>query len=141
MYLLDVNLWIALAFQAHVQHAAARRWFDSQPVGTCHFCRLAQIGFLRIASNPRMVGVTAVTIDAAWTLYDDLMADERVGFSNEPSGVEAELRSLSAGKQFSAKLWNDGYLAAFARATGLQVVSFDRDFLKFANARSVILSV
>ncbi len=29
MFLLDVNVWIALAFATHVHHTAAKVWFES----------------------------------------------------------------------------------------------------------------
>lgn len=32
MFLPDVNLWLALAFESHVHHAAARSWFETPHV-------------------------------------------------------------------------------------------------------------
>ena len=52
--LLDVNVLISLAWPNHPCHEAARAWFDghSGPWASCH---LTQAGFLRIASNPRIL--------------------------------------------------------------------------------------
>jgi hypothetical protein len=44
MFLLDVNVWIALAFATHVHHPAANVWFDSVSGGLFFFCRTTQQG-------------------------------------------------------------------------------------------------
>jgi len=43
----DVNVWLALVFNAHAHHPSALAWFNSLSGETCHFCRLTQLGFLR----------------------------------------------------------------------------------------------
>ncbi|MFY7913869.1 MAG: PIN domain-containing protein [Rubrivivax sp.] len=40
-----------------------------------------------------------------------------------------------------ARLWTDAYLAALARASGLRLVTFDRDFERFGLERCLILDV
>jgi predicted nucleic acid-binding protein len=53
VYLLDVNLLIALAWDAHVFHQGAHRWFGQ--VGAANFatCNTTQSGFVRISLNPK----------------------------------------------------------------------------------------
>jgi predicted nucleic acid-binding protein len=51
MHLRDINVWLAMAFRRHVGHVAAVAWFQAAS-GQCFFCRLTQMGFLRLASNP-----------------------------------------------------------------------------------------
>jgi uncharacterized protein len=41
---------------------------------------------------------------------------------------------------FSPKVWNDAYLAAFARSVDFEVVTFDQGFAHYANLRRTILS-
>jgi len=54
MYLLDINVWMAIAFNQHQKHTSARTWFDGWPAGSrCYFCRYTQMGFLRLATNPK----------------------------------------------------------------------------------------
>lgn len=55
-YLLDVNVWFALAVVEHRHHEEAKRWWD-QTNGILGFVRMTQIGLLR--------------------LFDDLGRDER----------------------------------------------------------------
>ncbi|MCA9207548.1 MAG: hypothetical protein KDA55_04295, partial [Planctomycetales bacterium] len=51
MFLLDVNVWLALVFQRHLHHQLASDWFSLQPDNSCCFCRFTQIGFLRLATT------------------------------------------------------------------------------------------
>jgi predicted nucleic acid-binding protein len=46
MFLPDINVWLALAFDRHSHHAAAIAWYgnSNEP---CSFCRWTQQGFLR----------------------------------------------------------------------------------------------
>ncbi len=64
----------------------------------------------------------------AWAAYDRWFEDDRVGFLEEPTGLESVLRSLSRLQHPAPKDWADSYLAAFAAASHLTVVTFDRAF-------------
>ena len=44
------------------------------------------------------------------------------------------------GATFSPKVWNDAYLAAFARTAGLTLITFDRGFAQFTDLTAAILS-
>ena len=87
MFLPDVNVWIALAFATHVHHVAAKNWFDGLPSGLFFFCRMTQQGFLRLATDPRVLQSQAVTLPEAWKMYDTVLRDVRISFSDEPVGV------------------------------------------------------
>ena len=50
-YLLDVNVWIALAAERHTHHRVARYWFSNLQDEKLAFCRLTQLGFLRLLTN------------------------------------------------------------------------------------------
>ena len=140
MHLLDINVWVALAFRQHRYHASALSWFNSVDQGPCCFCRLTQMGFLRLASNPQVMGNNAATLQQAWDAYDALWADPRVGYVDEPVGVESIWRSLTQAAAFSPKVWNDAYLAAFAQAIDFEIVTFDHGFIQYPNLRNTILS-
>src|SRR5438094_9199339 len=96
MHLLDINVWLALTFDAHVHHPAAKTWFDGLPSATvCCFCRLTQQGFLRLATNPSVFGKDAVTLQHAWQKYDLFLSDPRVPFAEEPALIETHWRIYS----------------------------------------------
>lgn len=131
MHLADANLWLALAFEVHAHHQRALRWFDAREPESCAMCRLAQSGFLRLATNPAVFGIEAVVTAQAWDLYDELLSDERVFYLPEPNGLEQAWRRYTKGQQYSTKVWSDAYLAAFANACGIALVSFDTGFLNY----------
>jgi len=141
MHLPDINVWLALTFDAHVHHPAAKTWFDGLPSGTvCFFCRLTQQGFLRLASNRGVFGKHAVTLPDAWQKYDVLLSDPRVAFAEEPPDLETHWRVFTQGQAFSPQVWNDPYLAAFALAGKLDLVTFDKGFTQYANLACTLLS-
>ena len=104
MLLPDVNVWLALVFDAHVHHPSALAWLNSITHETVYFCRLTQQGFLRLANNPKVFPRDAVSTDMAWQLYDTTLSDRRVSFVDEPAGLETAWRGLTQGRQFSPKL-------------------------------------
>ena len=48
MHLLDINVWLALAFEVHAHHRRAKKWFQGAGPDSCAFCWLTQQGFLKI---------------------------------------------------------------------------------------------
>ena len=64
-------------------------------------------------------------------VLDDMMVDDRFSYWDEPNGLLLKLRLFTKGYPFSPKLWQDAYLAAFAMAGNLQLVTFDAGFQKF----------
>jgi uncharacterized protein len=140
MFLADVNLWLAMAFQSHVHHAPAKAWFDGLSTELCFFCRLTQQGFLRLASNPKAFPADAVRLDEAWRLYDLFLSDPRVACAPEPANIETSWRGFTQAKQFSPRVWNDAYLAAFAAEAGYALVTFDQGFKVYANVKCLILT-
>jgi toxin-antitoxin system PIN domain toxin len=140
MHLPDVNVWLALTFDSHVHHPAAKSWFDALPSSSlCYFCRLTQQGLLRLATNLTVVGKHALTLADAWSKYDVWLSDPRIGFHSEPNQIETRWRSFTQHHSFSLKVWNDGYLAAFALESGLELVTFDQSFAAYSGIKCRIL--
>ncbi len=52
IYLLDVNVLLALCDGAHAQHEAAHRWFARHGHNSWATCPITENGFVRIASHP-----------------------------------------------------------------------------------------
>lgn len=53
VYLLDINVLIALSDPMHVHHEAAHRWFSVAGSVGWATCPLTENGFVRISSHPR----------------------------------------------------------------------------------------
>jgi hypothetical protein len=139
-YFPDLNVWVAMAYRGHQHHAASRLWFDSLESDTAGFCRITQMGFLRLLTNPMVMGDEVKTQADAWKAYDVLASDPRVVFLTEPDevAVEDEFRRLTTTPRSAHHQIPDAYLAAFARAGGMTLVTFDRALSKIAR-RDVLL--
>jgi toxin-antitoxin system PIN domain toxin len=130
--LLDSNVWVAATFPRHEFHAAAlavlRSATLSQPAV---FCRATEQSFLRLATSPHMLarydqpGLTNRDALAALNL---LLARPSIQIRDEPPGTVSLWHRLAARDTASPKVWMDAYLAAFAMAGDLSLVTLDRDF-------------
>src|SRR5579875_2631868 len=89
-------------------------------------CRIAQMGLLRLLSNPAVLGEDVIARSEAWRVADAFLADPRVTWSDEPAGLEQAWRAFSGRDDRSHKPWTDDYLAAFAQAGGMTLATTDR---------------
>ena len=101
---------------------------------------MTQQGFLRLVTNPKAFGKDAVSMDEAWRLYDVFLGDGRISYAEEPAGLEPLWRGYTGGLSFSPKVWNDAYLAAFAKSAGWQLVTCDQAFSRYQGVNAVILT-
>lgn len=138
--LCDVNILLALCYEGHVHHPHALNWFAQQDDLDVVLCRQVQLGLLRLLSNSAVMGEDVCTLDQAWSVYDLMVSDARFEFRAEPEGVEPFLRQYSAAGQASPKLWQDAYLAAFARSGKLRLVTFDQGFRQFDDLQLILLN-
>lgn len=67
----------------------------------------------------------------AWETYDRLCEDDAVIFAEEPPGLDRIWRQLAHPGTASPKLWMDAYLAAFAIAGKMRLVTLDHNFKSF----------
>jgi uncharacterized protein len=138
MKLLDVNVWLAAAWARHEHHPVAKRWIDTAEDDLA-FCRVTQMVFLRLITNPTIMQRDAVSRRQAWEVVDRLMADPRTRFLNEPEGLVALWVTFSKRDDRNHLLWTDDYLAAFAHAARAELVTFERAFRKRYPAVGVIV--
>ena len=122
-----MNVWLALSYPAHSHFEKAEVWFRAQDEeATFVFCRHTQLGFFRLMNNEAAMGNDRLNQRQCWELYDRWIGSGTAVFMEEPAGIETGLR-LRTGLEFaSPKTWADAYLAAFAEATRLTLVTFDR---------------
>ena len=139
MLLPDVNVWLALTFDSHIHHPAAKKWFDALSDQVCYFCRMTQLGLLRLATNQKVFGVHVLTLGQAWQEYDKFQSDGRISYADEPANLEPQWRSWTQNQTFSPRVWNDAYLAAFAKIAGLELVTFDKGFAQYIGVKCTIL--
>ena len=126
-----MNVWVALTHDGHRHHRLALEWFSALGDGArLFFCRITQLGLLRLLSQAAVMGKQDVMSQAdAWRAFDLWATDGRVSLLPEPAGLETEFRRMTAHKPIAApKDWADSYLSAFAQAGGLTLVTFDKGF-------------
>ena len=132
----DINVWVALTYEGHAHHSTAVEWFTTvNQDSILVFCRFTQLGLLRLLTTEAVMGDEVMTQAEAWTAYDRWQQDDRVEFLDEPSGLEPRFRSLTRLRNPAAKDWADSYLASFAAAAQLTVVTFDRALRRKVKAR------
>jgi toxin-antitoxin system PIN domain toxin len=125
--LLDVNVWVALNFDEHAHHVAAKQWYVAVPTSTTLvFCRQTQLGLFRILTTAAVMGQAVLTQLGCWQIYDRWNETGQVAWADEPQDMEVRLRALTSHAAGSSKEWMDAYLAAFAETAGIQLVTFDR---------------
>lgn len=134
-FLLDTNVWMALAFATHSHRSQAVEAYaqveESRPAV---FCRATQQSFLRVATTPvilRKYGADSFTNDDALDVLNRFLSSPTVSYWDEPPGLVPLWHRLAGRPTASPKVWMDAYLAAFAIAGGLKVVTFDHDFKSF----------
>src|SRR5438045_4176239 len=132
IFLLDVNVWLALASARHIHSGLSSRWLDSIGAASALFCRVTQMGLLRLLTNQSVMGDDVLPSRDAWRVYRAILADERIGFPPEPFTLEEHWRKLTAQDRPTPKIWTDAYLAAFARSAAMQLVTLDRGVLAMA---------
>jgi len=64
----------------------------------------------------------------AWAIYDRMLKNDSVSLLDEPPDLDRRFRALTRSRQASPKAWADAYLAAFAEASQVTLVTFDHSF-------------
>ncbi len=126
----DVNVWLALTYERHVHHSAAKDWLEGvDTAARLCFCRFTQISFLRLLNTSVVMGEDGVLSQAqAWDAYDRWIEDGAAILLEEPAAIEPSFRAFSRQTRLAPKDWADSYLAAFASVLSLRLVSFDQGF-------------
>ncbi|MBV9036896.1 MAG: hypothetical protein JO182_20570 [Acidobacteriaceae bacterium] len=138
-FLIDINVWLAMTWNEHPQHAHASLWYSSINNASLWFCRLTMLGFLRLLTNSKVMGNSTVTVNEALKLYERWMHDPRVELVPEPRGMEKAFREalIPFALQPATKAIADCYLVGFAEASGAHLVTFDKGLASSAQARKV----
>jgi len=120
-------VWLALSSRDHQHFSIAWNWYMATSEETVlTFCRLTQLGFLRLLTTQSVMGQGTLSQAQAWEAYDQWLEAAGAEFAEEPMELESIFRSLSCGRQASPKEWADSYLAAFAETANLALVTFDK---------------
>ncbi len=136
----DANFWLALAWSGHVAHPVAKSWWESNARQQIVFCRVTEMALLRLLTNRAVLADEAKTQAGAWQTYEMLRRSPRVEFLGEAAGFNQHWQKFSARDASATQRWSDDYLAAFACAAGLRLVTFDAGFSFYPNLAVELLA-
>ncbi|MFZ1319025.1 MAG: TA system VapC family ribonuclease toxin [Candidatus Nitrotoga sp.] len=124
VFLLDVNVLIALIDPAHVQHDAAHDWFAAHGKRAWATCPLTENGVLRIVGHPRYPNSPGTPAEVAQLMKGLRALPGYVFWPDNISLLDTEMidteRLLNSGQV------TDSYLLALACAHKGQLATFDR---------------
>jgi toxin-antitoxin system PIN domain toxin len=145
-YLIDINVWLAMTWDLHPQHASASRWYtglNKSNDAALWFCRMTMLGFLRLLTNRAVMGDSTVTVNSALRLYDQWTLDPRVELVPEPRSIDSLFREALApvAVQSATKAIADCYLIGFAAAAGAHLVTLDKGLAGLARRQRVLATL
>lgn len=140
-YFPDINVWLALVYEGHEHHPRAQHWFEELQDERLYFSRFTQLGLLRLLTHASIMRSDVKNSRQAWQVYDALLQDTHISFSNEPANAELArlFRNLSTTSEVSPQRWTDAYLAAFAQALEFELVTFDRALANLSRPSAILL--
>ena len=135
----DVNVLLALLAAGHAHHIPARQWFEGREPDSVAICRVTQMGLLRLLTNAKVFSSDAHSVEQAWNISNDVLADRRVFFEYEPPDLETEWRAMMSHRSVGPSSWTDAFLAAFSKQYGYEMVTFDHGFRRWNNLNLTVL--
>lgn len=127
-YLPDAKVWVALAVDAHPHHAQAKAWFKGIGKNSLAFCRITEMGLLRLLTNSHVMSGEALSAQGAWAVRQQFETHGRVRYLEEAEGFAAIWRGTSGAGKVGPNYWTDAYLGSFCASSGATLVTFDRGF-------------
>ena len=139
MKLVDANVLIYAANRSAMHHRRAHAWWEAalsgdEPVGLTWVTLLA---FIRL-STKRGILDQGLSLSQAASEVRSWLAQPTVRLVRETEGHAECLLGLLREAGTAGNLTTDAHLAALAICHGATVVSFDRDFGRFANLRWMV---
>lgn len=123
IYLLDVNVLVALLWPNHMHHGAVVHWFGNDGSRQFATCPLTELGFARLSCNPAAVG-KAITLSAALETLAGLAKMPNHHFLTETVPLHSTLLPISA-NVVGYRQVSDAYLMAVARLHGAKLATLD----------------
>jgi uncharacterized protein len=123
IYLLDVNVLVALLWPNHMHHGAVIRWFGSDGKRQFATCPLTELGFARLSCNPAAAG-KAVTLSTALETLATVSRMPNHHFLGETTQLHLTLSPIAA-YVIGYRQVSDAYLIALAHLHGAKLVTLD----------------
>lgn len=123
VYLLDVNVLIALIDSAHIHHDRAHHWFSQTGSTAWATCPLTENGLVRIVGSPRYANSMG-TPAAVMPILQQLR--QHTGHQFWPDVLSiADMQAFNHSRLLQHGQITDSYLLALAQHYGGQLATFD----------------
>jgi uncharacterized protein len=123
----DINVWLALIYEKHMHSELVVEWFEGlESAAAFVFCRHTQLGLFRLLSTEAVMKQDCLNQEQCWQIYDPWIESGLAFVAQDPPELESAMRMHSSEGAVSPKIWADAYLAAFAEAGNLTLVTMDR---------------
>lgn len=135
VWLLDANLLIALTHASHVHHGEAHAWLEQVSKRRWATCALTQLAFVRLTSNPRVVGDTISPSQAMQALASMTAQAQHEYWVDAPEPLQVP--TLASAALVGHRQVTDAYLLGLATARSQCLATLDRGLLTFAQANGL----
>lgn len=136
MVVVDANVLLYAVDRASAHHERARSWLDTALAGTeaVGLAWIALLAFIRLGTNASIFAVP-LTADEATGQVERWLAAPAAVVAQPTSRHASLLRGLLRDSGTAGNLTTDAHLAALALEHGAEIVSYDRDFARFAGVQ------
>ena len=124
VFLLDINLLVALFDSRHVNHETAHRWFSESGKTSWSTCPITENGVVRVISNPAYPTVSATPVEVLDRLRI-LCAQPGHDFWTDDVSLLNALSEPMRGSLQGHQQVTDYYLICLAAAHGGKLATFD----------------
>ena len=133
MKIVDANVLLYAVNADSAHHDRARRWLLKSLTGNeaIGFPWVSLLAFVRVSTNPRIFA-SPLPISAAFDLVDSWLGQPPSTVPAPTARHAALVRGLLEQTGAAGNLATDAHLAALAIEHSADVVTFDRDFARFA---------
>ena len=139
IWLLDANVLIALTHAAHVHHAEAHAWFAAQPKRRWATCALTQLAFVRLTSNPKVVGSEISPAEAMEALAAMAAQPTHEYWPDAPEPLQ--LATLQSAALVGHRQVTDAYLLGLAALREQRLATLDRGLVSYATGTGLAAHV
>ena len=135
----DVNVLVALLWERHMHHVAARRWFVALREEPWATCAITQAGFVRVSSNQRILPDAIPVRQAVASLGELLDVGEHRLLTDGAGFVDNAL--VPHDRLIGHRQITDAHLVSIARQHDATIATFDRGLRELAPDCTEVLAV
>lgn len=136
MVIVDANVLLYAVDEASAHHERSWSWLDAALAGAeaVGLAWAALLAFIRIGTSGALLA-NPMTADDALAQVETWLGAPAAVVAHPTARHAGVLRGLLSGAGTAGNLTTDAHLAALAIEHGADLVSYDRDFARFAGVR------